>query len=116
MYADVMTDSMKFAISETNRRRAIQEAFNQEHGITPQGIRKAVKDITERVKALAEERAPYSVAAGKETPKDDLLRLIKDLEGQMKAAAKALEFEKAALYRDEMVELRKLLVQQQPAP
>ncbi|MDP3063599.1 MAG: excinuclease ABC subunit UvrB [Chloroflexota bacterium] len=114
MYADTITKSIRFAIDETDRRRAIQEAFNREHGITPQGIRKAVKDITERVKALAEARAPYSAAGGKEMPKDDLLRLVKELEGQMKAAAKALEFEKAALYRDEMVELRKLLVQSRP--
>jgi excinuclease ABC subunit B len=111
MYADEITDSMRRAIDETNRRREIQQAYNREHGITPQGIQKAVKDITDRVKALAEERAPY-VAASKEMTKDDLLRVIKDLEQQMKKAARSLEFEKAALYRDEMVELRKLLVEQ----
>ena len=108
MYADTITDSMRRAIDETDRRRQIQEAYNREHGITPQGIQKAVKDITERVRSLAEERAPY-VATTRELAKEDLLRLIKDLEKQMKEAARNLEFEKAALYRDEMLDLRKLL-------
>jgi excinuclease ABC subunit B len=108
MYADTVTESMRRAIGETYRRRQIQEAFNREHGITPQGIRKAVKDITERVKAFAEARAPY-ITLSREAPKDDLLRLIKDLEHDMKMAAKNLEFEKAALLRDEIIELRRLL-------
>jgi excinuclease ABC subunit B len=99
---------MRKAIDETDRRREVQEAHNQEHGITPQGIQKAVKDITERVRSLAEERAPY-MATTRELAKEDLLRLIKDLEKQMKDAARNLEFEKAALYRDEMLDLRKLL-------
>ena len=107
MYADVVTDSMKRAIDETERRRGIQEAYNREHGITPQGIRKTVHDITERVKAVAETRAPYVVQG--DLPKDDLLRLIKDLESQMKTAARNLEFEKAALLRDQIVDLRKVL-------
>jgi len=111
MYADTITASMRKAIDETDRRRRIQEAHNREHGITPQGIQKAVKDITERVRSLAEERAPY-VASTKEMNKEGLLRLIKDLEKQMKEAARNLEFEKAALYRDEMLDLRKLLVGQ----
>ena len=107
MYADVVTKSMKQAIDETERRREIQAAYNREHGITPQGIRKTVHDITERVRAVAETRAPY-VTNG-EIPKDDLLRLIKDLESQMKSAARALEFEKAALLRDQVTDLRKVL-------
>ena len=107
MYADVMTDSMRRAIDETDRRRKIQEVYNREHGITPQGIRKTVHDITERVKAIAETRVPY-VAQG-DLPKDDILRLVKELEAQMKAAAKNLEFEKAALLRDQIVDLRKVL-------
>ena len=107
MYADVVTDSMKRAIDETERRRGIQESYNLEHGIEPRSIQKTVHDITERVKAIAETSAPY-VTNG-ELPKDDLLRLIKDLESEMKSAARNLEFEKAALLRDQIVDLRKVL-------
>jgi excinuclease ABC subunit B len=104
MYADSITQSMQKAIEETGRRRQIQEAYNKEHGITPQGIRKTIKDITERVQAVAETRVPYAV-----TPisKEEMLQLIKQLESQMKAAAKNLEFEKAAMIRDRIIELRK---------
>jgi len=105
MYADTVTKSMQAAIDETQRRRQIQEAYNKEHGITPQGIRKAIKDITERVKVAAEVRAVYTAAAP--IAKEDIARLIKELEGQMKTAARNLEFEKAALLRDRIVELRK---------
>ena len=107
MYADVITDSMRRAIDETDRRRSLQQAYNEEHGITPEGIRKTVHDITERVRAIAETRAPY-IAQG-DLPKDDILRLIKDLESQMKTAARNLEFEKAALLRDQIVDLRKVV-------
>ncbi len=107
MYADRVTDSMKRAIDETNRRRQVQEIYNRENGITPQGIRKTVHDITERVRALAETRAPY--VTKDDMPKDDILRLIKDLEAQMKTAARNLEFEKAALLRDQIVDLRKAI-------
>ena len=110
MYADVVTDSMKRTIDETERRRGLQEAHNREHGITPQGIHKTVHDITERVKAIAETREPYAIEG--ELPKDDLVRLIKDLESQMKAAARNLEFEKAALLRDQIVDLRKVVASQ----
>jgi len=104
MYADTITQSMQKAIEETGRRRQVQKAYNKEHGITPQGIRKAIKDITERVQAVAETRAPYAV-----TPisKEEMAQLIKQLESQMKAAAKNLEFEKAAMIRDRIIELRK---------
>jgi len=104
MYADTITQSMQKAIEETSRRRQVQEAYNKEHGITPQGIRKAIKDITERVQAVAETRAPYAV-----TPisKEEMAHLIRQLESQMKAAAKNLEFEKAAMLRDRIIELRK---------
>ena len=104
MYADTITQSMQKAIEETGRRRQVQEAYNKEHGITPQGIRKAIKDITERVQAVAETRVPYAV-----TPisKEEMAHLIKQLESQMKAAAKNLEFEKAAMIRDRIIELRK---------
>ena len=107
MYADVVTDSMKRAIDETDRRRGIQESYNLEHGIEPRSIQKTVHDITERVRAIAETSAPY-VTNG-ELPKDDLLRLVKDLESEMKSAARNLEFEKAALLRDQIVDLRKVL-------
>jgi len=104
MYADTLTNSMAAATRETQRRRQIQEAYNKKHGITPQGIRKAIKDITQRVRAVAETRAPYVT-----TPmtKEDVARLIKELESQMKAAARSLEFEKAGLLRDRIIELRK---------
>ena len=106
MYADTVTASMRQALDETDRRRTLQEAYNEENGITPQSIRKTVRDITERVKAVAETRAEY-VTRG-EIPKEDLLRLIKELEAQMKTAARNLEFEKAALLRDQIVDLRKV--------
>jgi excinuclease ABC subunit B len=114
MYADTLTTSMREAIRETQRRRRIQESYNREQGITPQGIRKAIKDITERVKAVAEAKAPYEVPAG--LPRDEIARLIKDLESQMKAAARNLEFEKAALLRDRIVELRWELVDERIIP
>ena len=107
MYADVMTDSMQRAIQETDRRRLVQQEHNERHGITPQGIRKAVHDITERVQAVAETKAPY--AAAPDLPKEELHRLIRDLEKQMKTAAKNLEFESAALLRDQIGDLRKVL-------
>jgi excinuclease ABC subunit B len=103
MYADEVNDSMRRAIEEIQRRRRIQEVYNLEHNITPQGIRKAIKDITERVKAVAEERAPYTAVP---TDREEIARLIKDLQGQMKTAARNLEFEKAALFRDRIYELR----------
>ncbi|MEK7281716.1 MAG: helicase-related protein, partial [Chloroflexota bacterium] len=104
LYADTVTNSMKAAIDEVERRRQIQLAYNQEHGITPQGIRKAIRDITERVKVVSEARAPYHIP----TPqtKEEMMRLIKELETQMKTAARNLEFEKAALVRDRIMELR----------
>ncbi len=104
MYADTTTKSMQHAIEETQRRRRIQEAYNKEHNITPQGIKKAIKDITERVQAVAESRTPYLAAP---IDREEMARLIRQLESQMKAAAKNLEFEKAALLRDRITELRK---------
>jgi len=104
MYANTSTKSMQQAIKETQRRRKIQEAYNEEHNITPQGIKKAIKDIAQRVQAVAETRTPY-LAMPIDT--EEIARLIKRLESQMKAAAKNLEFEKAALLRDRITELRK---------
>jgi excinuclease ABC subunit B len=104
MYADTITNSMAKAMDETHRRRQIQEAYNREHNITPQGIRKAIKDITERVRVVAETRTAYIAAP---IAKEDIARLIKELEAQMKTAARNLEFERAALLRNRIIELRK---------
>ncbi|RME48916.1 MAG: excinuclease ABC subunit UvrB [Chloroflexi bacterium] len=110
MYADTMTGSMKRAIEETERRRRKQIAYNEAHGIEPRSIVKEVRDLTDRVRRVAEERAEYRVAM--ELPKDELARLIKDIEKQMKAAAAELEFEKAALLRDQLFELRRTMREQ----
>jgi len=109
MYADSITGSMRAAIDETHRRRSVQEAYNREHGITPQSIRKAIKDITDGIKAVTEAHAPYK--ADRSFSKDQIADLIKDLESQMKSAARNLEFEKAALLRDRIIEFRKQLVE-----
>ncbi len=107
MYADTITESMRRAIEETNRRRRIQEAYNREHGITPQGIKKAIRDITDQLrKVVAEPKPEYAPAS---LPKDELIRLVKDLESQMREAARSLEFERAAMLRDQIIELRKTL-------
>ncbi|MFL5800670.1 MAG: excinuclease ABC subunit UvrB [Roseiflexaceae bacterium] len=113
MYADTITRSIAGAIRETDRRRAIQAAYNSEHGIEPVGIVKAVKDLTDRVRKVAEEREAYRTgaptAADLPIPKDEIVKLIKELEKQMKQAAKDLEFEKAAALRDQVIELRRTL-------
>ncbi len=120
LYADVMTDSMRTAISETNRRRAIQEAHNIEHGIEPKGIIKGIRDLTDRVKVLAEARPTYQTdGQAAEAPSLDaahlampeLYQLIQQVEKEMKEAAKALEFERAAVLRDQLVELRRIEVE-----
>jgi excinuclease ABC subunit B len=108
MYADRVTDSMKRAIDETYRRRNIQGVFNKEHGIEPKSIQKEVHDITEGIKAIAESRASYRVVR-QELSREDMFRVVKDLDAQMKEAARNLEFEKAAQLRDEMFELKRLL-------
>jgi len=105
MYADTVTKSMQTAIDETKRRRRVQQVYNKEHGITPRGIRKAIKDITARVKVAADVHAVYDASAP--LTREDVARLIKELEAQMKTAARNLEFEKAALIRDRIIELRK---------
>ena len=109
MYADRITDSMRRAIDETYRRRGIQDAHNQQYGIEPQSIHKAVKDIAEGIRGVAETKTAYQVAR-EELSRDDMYRVVKDLEFQMKEASRALEFEKAAHLRDEMLELKKLLL------
>lgn len=115
MYADNVTDSMDEAIRTTNERRVKQQAFNEEHGITPRGIVKEIYDITddvhlpdsqeEAVMALAEEQGVYRVSP-KDLPPDELNRMIKELERQMKQAAELFEFEKAAELRDQIKEMR----------
>ena len=108
MYADVMTDSMRNAIEETNRRREIQEAYNKEHGITPTTIKKAVRDLIAVSKAVAEtevklKKDPESMS------KKELKNLISQLEKQMRQAAADLNFDQAAELRDKMIELKKNL-------
>ncbi|NOK63570.1 MAG: excinuclease ABC subunit UvrB [Chloroflexi bacterium AL-W] len=112
MYADKVTDSMQKAIQETERRRTLQAAHNRKHNITPIGITKEIRDLTDRVRKVAEERTEYTVGAPQEElpiPKDEIMKLIKELEKQMKTAARDLEFEKAAALRDQVVELRRTL-------
>ena len=109
MYADVMTESMDKAITETNRRRSIQEAYNEEHGIIPQTIKKKVHDVIQITKAPSEkpkfglEKDPESMS------NDELNKLIKKLDKEMKQAAMELQFERAAELRDKILELKKLL-------
>jgi len=107
MYADRITDSMQRALDETDRRRAVQRQYNEEHGIEPQSIVKAVRDLTDRVRMVAEQQAEYRVTG--ELPKAEIRYLIDELGKQMKEAAANLEFEKAALLRDQIFELRQQL-------
>ena len=115
MYADTVTRSMQHAIDETNRRRKIQIAFNERHNITPRGIKKEVKTLSDRIKAMsgadgaADGKSVAAALAG--IPKDEALRLIKDLESQMRSAAKQLEFEKAAQLRDQIIEVRRSMIE-----
>ena len=118
MYADKMTDSMKKAIDETSRRRAKQVAFNKEHGIEPVGIVKAVRDLTDQLsgRAVAEERGEYRVKGAGGLPKSEMQRVIAELEKQMREAARNLEFEKAAVLRDQIYELRAILAEESNLP
>ncbi len=115
MYADNTTKSMHRAIDETNRRRTLQTTFNENHHITPRGIKKEVKTLSERLRAMsgtsaeAEGKAVSVALAG--IPRDEALRLIKDLEAQMRSAAKQLEFEKAAQLRDQIIEIRRSMIE-----
>ncbi len=114
MYADALTDSMRQAIDETNRRRGIQETYNQQHGIVPASIVKEIHDLTSRVRSAAAQRAEQPDVA--KIPRDEAFRLISELEKQMKDAAAALEFEKAALLRDQIMELRHSLEEESDLP
>jgi excinuclease ABC subunit B len=105
MYADHITDSMEKAISETKRRRAIQEAYNKEHGITPKTIQKGIRDVI-RATYAAEEKETYEKSPKKKLSAEEKNRLIASLETEMKEAAKALDFERAAQLRDAILELK----------
>jgi excinuclease ABC subunit B len=113
MYADKMTDSMKFAIEETNRRRAKQIKYNEANGIVPISIHKAIHDLTEEfsAKAVSEMKGEYKVRDAGAIPRNELRKIIGEMEKQMKDAAKNLEFERAAALRDEMYELKALLAE-----
>ena len=106
MYADRMTDSMKEAIAETYRRRAIQIEYNELHGVVPIGINKGIRDLGDSVRRVAEEKT-IVYEPMPDLPKDEMARLVKDLEGQMKRASRDLEFERAAAIRDQITELRR---------
>lgn len=105
MYGDKITDSMDRAIKETERRRSVQMEFNEKHGITPQTIRKKVRDVIEATK-VAESKADYLADAGGKMSKKERQRVIQRLEAEMKEAAKNLQFERAAELRDALLELQ----------
>ncbi len=105
LYADQITPSMQAALNETTRRRQKQMQYNQEHGIVPASIIKEIRDLTDRVRSVADERVEYRTRT--EIPKDEALRLIKELEKQMKA--ERLHWSSRRLqYRDQIIELREI--------
>jgi excinuclease ABC subunit B len=113
MYADKMTDSMRRAIDETNRRRAKQVKYNTDNGIVPISIHKAIHDLTEEFsqKAVSEMKGEYKVKDKSAMPRNELKQIIHEMEKQMKEAAKNLEFERAAALRDELFDLKSLLAE-----
>ncbi len=120
MYADKITDSMRRAIDETNRRRKKQEDYNREHNIEPVGIIKGVYDLTARLTASADKdggkHGQNTTRSAASLPKKELERVIAELENQMKAAAKDLEFERAAVLRDQVYQLRVILAEESNLP
>lgn len=118
MYADHVTASMRRAIDETDRRRAKQTGYNKEHGIQPVGIVKEVRDLTDQISArsVAEPRAKYRVGGKGGIPQSELKKIISEIEKEMKVAAQNMEFEKAALLRDQMYELRTIMAEESNAP
>ena len=108
MYADTITDSMRLAIEETKRRRKVQEEYNQEHGITPQTIKKAVRDLISISKEIAKEEQKMEKDPESMDPKE-LEKLIAEIQKKMKKAAAELDFETAAQLRDKMISLKKYL-------
>jgi len=115
MYADRITNSMQKAIAETDRRRLIQLAYNKEHGIIPVGVKKEIRDLADRVKAVASTHGePFDDTGDQITAalsRDEAARMVKDLESEMRKAAKSLEFEKAGALRDQIVTLRRSMVE-----
>jgi len=118
MYADGLTDSMKRAIDETNRRRSKQLEYNQEQGIEPVGIYKEVRDLTDqiRVKTVSETDTGYRIKEAGALPEKEMTKVIAEMEKEMNEAAKYLEFEKAALLRDQIFELRSIMAEESDAP
>ena len=118
MYADRITDSMKFAIDETNRRREKQRRYNLEHGIEPASIVKEIRDLTDQVAArsVAEPDAPYEAVSPVTMPREELVKLIDAMENQMQVAAENLEFEKAAVLRDQVFDLKAVLADRDNLP
>ncbi len=108
MYADVITDSMRAALEETERRRKLQQAYNEEHGITPQTIRKAVRDLISISRTVAREEVRFEKDPESMDLKE-LEKLIAEVQKKMKKAAADLDFETAAELRDKMLELKKIL-------
>jgi excinuclease ABC subunit B len=114
MYADRVTDSMKRALDETNRRRAKQIKYNEDNGIMPISIHKEIHQLTEMMsaKAIGEEKAQYKTSAdARSVPRGELRKIVEEVEKQMKEAAKDLEFERAAALRDELYDLKNLLAE-----
>ena len=109
MYADTITDSMRRALDETNRRRKIQEEYNEAHGITPQTIRKAVRDLISISKEVKKEETLYAEKDLESMSKKELEKLAAQIQKKMKAAAAELNFEEAVVLRDQMIEVIKVL-------
>ncbi|HVM30291.1 MAG TPA: excinuclease ABC subunit UvrB [Candidatus Limnocylindrales bacterium] len=116
MYADRVTESMQVAIEETNRRREIQQRYNEEHGIVPQTIIKDIRDINDRLRAVAEAGAEYAgekrARELSEMSKEQVGKLVAQLETEMRAAARELEFERAAALRDEIQSIRQRVLEE----
>ena len=108
MYADKITDSMKRALEETERRRSIQQKYNKEHGITPTTIQKSVRELISVSKKVAQEELNFKRDPSSMNEKE-LTKLIADIQKKMQKAAADLNFEAAAEYRDKMIELKKML-------
>ncbi|MBR3297483.1 MAG: UvrB/UvrC motif-containing protein, partial [Firmicutes bacterium] len=109
MYADSISPAMRATIDETSRRRKIQEAYNREHGITPETVRKAVRDVIEVTTKVEAGLADFEGKSLLELTKAELADYAAKLDKEMRAAAKALEFERAAVLRDRLLEVRSKL-------